>query len=54
MGLFDVNGGINGNEPSTLRREGLPSFAYLRGRIDGDKYCCTLHLTHQELKVPAE
>ena len=54
IGFVRVNGGIKGNEPLTLRREGLPSFTYLRGRIDGDKYCCTLHLTHQELKVPAE
>ena len=54
IGFVRVNGGIKGNEPLTLRREGLPSFAYLRGRIDGDKYCCTLHLTHQELRAPAE
>ena len=54
IGFVRVNGGLKGNEPLTLRREGLPSFAYLRGQIDGDKYCCTLHLTHQELKVPAE
>ncbi len=54
IGFVRVNGGIKGNEPLTLRREGLPSFAYLRGQIDGDKYCCTLHLTHQELKMPAE
>jgi hypothetical protein len=46
-----VNGGIKGNEPLILRREGLPAFAYLRGRVEGDKYCCTLHLTHTELKL---
>jgi hypothetical protein len=49
-----VNGGIKGTEPLILRREGLPAFAYLRGRVEGDKYCCTLHLTHTELKAPAE
>lgn len=47
-----VTGGLKGNEPLVLRREGLPAFAYLHGRCDGDKYCCTLHLTHTELKVP--
>lgn len=54
LGFVRVNGGIKGNEPLILRREGLPAFAYLRGRIEGDKYCCTLHLTHTELKAPAE
>lgn len=54
LGFVRVNGGIKGNEPLILRREGLPAFAFLRGRIDGDKYCCTLHLTHTELKTPAE
>ncbi|ODU25160.1 MAG: hypothetical protein ABS95_01040 [Verrucomicrobia bacterium SCN 57-15] len=54
LGFVRVNGGIKGNEPLILRREGLPAFAYLRGRVDGDKYCCTLHLTHTELKAPTE
>lgn len=54
LGFIRVNGGIKANEPLTLRREGLPAFAYLRGRVDGDKYRCTLHLTHTELKAPAE
>ena len=54
MGFVRVNGGIKGNEPLTLRREGLAAFAYLRGRVEGEKYCCTLHLTHTELKAPAE
>ena len=54
LGFVRVSGGIKGNEPLTLRREGLPAFAYLRGRVEGDKYCCTLHLTHTELKAPAE
>ncbi len=53
-GFVRVSGGIKGNEPLILRREGLPTFAYLHGRVDGDKYCCTLHLTHSELKAPAE
>ncbi len=54
MGFVRVSGGIKGNEPLILRREGLPAFAFLRGRVDGDKYCCTLHLTHTELKAPAD
>lgn len=54
LGVVRVSGGIKGNEPLILRREGLPTFAFLRGRIEGDKYCCTLHLTHTELKAPAE
>jgi hypothetical protein len=54
LGFVRVNGGIKANEPLILRREGLPAFAYLRGRVEGDKYCCTLHLTHTELKAPAE
>lgn len=54
LGFVRVSGGIKGNEPLILRREGLPAFAYLRGRVEGDKYCCTLHLTHTELKAPAE
>jgi len=54
VGFVRLGCGLKGNEPLILRREGLPSFAYLRGRIDGDKYCCTLHLTHQELKAPTE
>lgn len=54
LGFVRASGGIKGNEPLILRREGLPAFAYLRGRVDGDKYCCTLHLTHTELKAPAE
>lgn len=54
LGFVRVNGGIKGNEPLILRREGLPAFAFLRGRVDGEKYCCTLHLTHSELKAPAE
>ena len=54
MGFVRVSGGIKGNEPLILRREGLPAFAFLRGRVEGEKYCCTLHLTHTELKAPAE
>ncbi len=54
MGFVRVSGGIKGNEPLILRREGLPAIAFLRGRVDGDKYCCTLQLTHTELKAPAE
>jgi hypothetical protein len=52
MGFVRVLAGIKANEPLVLRREGLPAFAFLRGRIKEDKYCCTLHLTHTELKVP--
>lgn len=54
LSFVRVSGGIKGNEPLILRREGLPAFAFLRGRVDGDKYCCTLHLTHTELKAPSE
>jgi hypothetical protein len=52
-GFVRLAGGLKGNEPLILRREGLPSFAYLQGKVDGKKYRCTLHLTHQELKAPA-
>ncbi len=53
QGFVRLAGGLKGNEPLILRREGLPSFAYLQGKVDGKKYRCTLHLTHQELKAPA-
>lgn len=52
-GFVRLAGGLKGNEPLVLRREGLPSFAYLQGKVEGKKYRCTLHLTHQELKAPA-
>ncbi len=53
-GFLRLAAGIKGNEPLILRREGLPAFAYIRGRVDGEKYCCTVHLTHQELKIPSQ
>jgi hypothetical protein len=53
-GFLRLAAGIKGNEPLILRREGLPAFAYIRGRVDGEKYCCTIHLTHQELKIPRQ
>lgn len=52
VGFVRVGGGVQGNGPLILRREGLPTFGYLRGQVEGDKYCCTLHLTYQELKAP--
>lgn len=53
QGFARLAGGIKGNEPLILRREGLPAFAYIRGRVRDHKYCCTIHLTHQELRPPA-
>jgi hypothetical protein len=52
-GFVRLGGGLKGNEPLILRREGLPAFAYLRGQVEGKKYRCTLHLTYQELKAPS-
>lgn len=52
-GFVRLTAGLKGNEPIVLRSEGLPVFGYLQGRVEGEKYCCTLHLTHQELKTPA-
>ena len=52
MGFVRLAAGLKGNEPLVLRREGLPCFAFLRGRIEGETYCATLHLTHMELKAP--
>jgi hypothetical protein len=54
LGFVRLGCGLNHSEPMILRRGGLPCFAYLRGRVEGDKYCCTLHLTHTELRAPAE
>ena len=53
-GFVRLAAGIKGNEPLILRREGLPAFAYIRGRVEEEKYCCTVHLTHQELKIPSQ
>jgi len=53
-GFVRLAAGIKGNEPLILRREGLPAFAYIRGRVEDEKYCCTVHLTHQELKIPSQ
>jgi hypothetical protein len=52
LGFVRLAAGLKGNEPLVLRREGLPSFAFLRGRVEGETYCATLHLTHMELKLP--
>jgi hypothetical protein len=52
MGFVRLAAGLKGNEPLVLRREGLPCFAFLRGRIEGKTYCATLHLTNMELKAP--
>ena len=53
LGFVRLAAGLKGNEPLVLRREGLPCFAFLRGRVEGETYCGTLHLTHMELKNPA-
>jgi hypothetical protein len=53
LGFVRLGCGFNMLEPMILRRNGLPCFAFLRGRVEGDKYCCTLHLTHTELKAPS-
>jgi hypothetical protein len=52
LGFVRLAAGLKGNEPLVLRREGLPCFAFLRGRVEGETYCATLHLTHMELKLP--
>jgi hypothetical protein len=53
QGYVRIAAGLKGNEPLVLRREGLPCFAFLRGKVEGQTYVCTLHLTHTELKLPA-
>ena len=53
QGFVRLGAGVKANEPLILRREGLPCFGFLRGKVEGDKYLCTLHLTHTELKKPA-
>ncbi len=52
LGFVRLGAGLKGNEPLVLRREGLPCFAFLRGRAEGNTYCATLHLTNMELKLP--
>ena len=52
LGFVRLAGGLKANEPLVLRKEGLPCFAFLRGKVEGDTYCATLHLTNTELKAP--
>jgi hypothetical protein len=53
LGYVRLGAGLKGNEPLVLRREGLPCFAFLRGKVKDNTYCATLHLTNMELKLPA-
>ncbi len=48
--LMFVGGGKKGTDPVVLASGGVPYRGFLEGRIDGDKYCLTLHLTNLELK----
>lgn len=46
-----IGGGKNGKEPLRFSRGGLPYRAFLRGRVQGDSYLLTMHLTNLELKA---
>jgi hypothetical protein len=49
--LMMVGAGKKGNERLVITNGGDPYFAFLEGRVDGDKYCLILHLTNLELKA---
>ncbi|MDJ0838680.1 MAG: hypothetical protein QNK37_19340 [Acidobacteriota bacterium] len=46
-----IGAGKAGKEPLRFHRGGLPYRAFLRGRVKGESYCLTLHLTNLELKA---
>ncbi|GHV94079.1 hypothetical protein AGMMS50293_03990 [Spirochaetia bacterium] len=48
--LMFVGAGKKGNEPIILSAGGDPYRGFLEGRVEGDKYLLTLHLTNMELK----
>lgn len=48
-----VGAGLKGREPLVLQANGSPYRAFLEGRVDGEKYLLLLHLSNQELKLPA-
>jgi hypothetical protein len=48
--LMFVGAGKKGNEPIILSAGGDPYRGFLEGRVDGEKYLLTLHLTNMELK----
>lgn len=49
-----IGAGKGGKQPLVLQENGSPYRAFLEGRVDGDKFALLLHLSHMELKRPAE
>lgn len=48
-----MGAGLKGKDPLVLQANGSPYRAFLEGRVDGDRYLLLLHLSNQELKLPA-
>ena len=46
-----IGAGPDGKEPLRFSRGGVPYRAFLRGRVQGDGYLLTMHLTQLELKA---
>jgi hypothetical protein len=50
--LMLMGSGPKSNQPLIFHRGGTPYRGFLEGRIEGEKYCLTLHLSNMELKAP--
>ncbi|HRE90229.1 MAG TPA: hypothetical protein PK095_13930 [Myxococcota bacterium] len=48
-----VGAGSKGQRPLIFQRNGSPYRGFLAGRLDGDRYVLSLHLSNLELKRPA-
>lgn len=48
-----LGAGEDGRAPLRFQRGGPPYRGFLRGRVDGEAYCLSLHLSNMELKPPA-
>jgi hypothetical protein len=49
-----VGAGKGGKQPLVLQENGSPYRAFLEGRVDGERFALLLHLSHLELKRPAD
>ncbi|MBN2498817.1 MAG: hypothetical protein JXR96_29770 [Deltaproteobacteria bacterium] len=52
--LMLLGAGKGGKDPLIFQANGSPYRGFLEGRVDGKRYMLLLHLSHMELKRPAE